>query len=171
VPDDQNGKQSNTAQRSSRHQNPIERRQVHSTSRLLFSPFSKARNRDNSINYCGIGIGHGLVGADKLLTICGIGIGHGLVGADKVLTICGIGIGHGLVGAERALTDICGIGIGHGLVGAERALTDICGIGIGHGLVGAAMRTEAAEMSRIAVRARRTDFFTGGPFFHAHNCA
>ena len=94
-----------------------------------------------------------------------MGIGHGLVGA--LTATCGIGIGHGLVGA---LTATCGMGIGHGLVGADKVLT-ICGIGIGHGLVGAAMRTEAAEMSRIAVRVRRTEFFTGDPFFHAHNYA
>ena len=80
---------------------------------------------------------------------CGIGIG--VVGAEKA--ICGIGIG--VVGAEKA---ICGIGIG--VVGAEKA---ICGIGIG--VVGAAIRAEAAKMSRIAVRARRMDSFTGGPSF------
>jgi hypothetical protein len=71
------------------------------------------------------------------------------------------GIGHGLVGAEMAMTDFCGIG--HGLVGAEMAMTDFCGIG--HGLVGAARTVGAAETSKIAVKARRMEFFTGVPSF------
>jgi len=66
---------------------------------------------------------------------------------------CGIGIG--VIGAERA---ICGIGIG--VIGAERA---ICGIGIG--VIGAAITNEAAETNRMAAKAKRTEFFTGGPSF------
>jgi hypothetical protein len=34
--------------------------------------------------------------------------------------------------------------------------------GIGAGLIGAAIRVEAAKMSRITAKARRTDSFTGG---------
>jgi hypothetical protein len=88
------------------------------------------------------------------------GIGHGLVGAEMAMTD-DCGIGHGLVGAEMAMTDDCGIG--HGLVGAEMAMTDDCGIG--HGLVGAARTIEAAETNKIAVKARRIEFFTGVPSF------
>ena len=71
---------------------------------------------------------------------------------------CACGIGSGLVGAAMA---ICGIG--NGLVGAARAMTDDCGIG--HGLVGAARTVGAAETSKIAVKARRMEFFTGVPSF------
>ena len=85
---------------------------------------------------------------------CACGIGSGLVGAATA--ICGIG--SGLVGAAMA---ICGIG--NGLVGAARAMTDDCGIG--HGLVGAARTVGAAETSKIAVKARRMEFFTGVPSF------
>ena len=65
-----------------------------------------------------------------------------------------------MVGAERAMTDFCGIG--HGLVGAEIVLATC---GIGHGLVGAARTIEAAETNKIAVKARRIEFFTGVPSF------
>jgi len=82
------------------------------------------------------------------------------MGAEKATTdFCGIG--SGVIGAEKATTDFCGIG--SGVMGAEKATTDFCGIGIG--VVGAAIRAEAAKMSRIAVRARRMDSFTGGPSF------
>jgi L-2-hydroxyglutarate oxidase LhgO len=87
------------------------------------------------------------------------------MGAERATTdFCGIGAG--VMGADRATTDFCGIGAG--VMGAERAMTDFCGIGAG--VIGAAIRTEVAEMSRIAVRARRIDSFTGA-FFLAHNCA
>lgn len=94
------------------------------------------------------------------------GIGHGLVGAERATTD-DCGIGHGFVGAEiREAT----CGIGHGLVGAERATTEDCGIG--HGLVGAAITKVAAETSRMAEKAKRTEFFTGDSSFLrriAHN--
>jgi hypothetical protein len=76
------------------------------------------------------------------------GIGAGLMGA---LATCGIGAG--LMGARA------NCGIGAGLMGARAT----CGIGAG--LMGAAIRPEAAETSKIAVRARRIDFFTGVPSF------
>ena len=85
------------------------------------------------------------------------------MGAEKATTdFCGIGIG--VMGAEKATIDLCGIGIG--VMGAERAMTDLCGIGIG--VTGAARTIGAAETSKIAVRARRMEFFTGDPFFLAH---
>lgn len=80
------------------------------------------------------------------------GIGAGLIGADA----CGIGAG--LIGANTC-------GIGAGLMGA-----DACGIGAG--LIGAAITNVAAETSRMAVKATRTEFFTGDSSFLrriAHN--
>jgi hypothetical protein len=64
------------------------------------------------------------------------------------------------MGEARAMTDFCGIG--QGVIGA---VTAICCMGMGAGLMGEAETIEAMEMNRMATRARRMEFFKGGPSF------